>query len=189
MLANKLDAVKEKVQAAQTRVLAMLATVPSSEHSNKLASLLSDAMDSTLQSINDPSSEGELIYLCSTMISICTAIKLLALSPYLAQIDLIHGVLVNSTLKDMKMATTAIETAKIFAMKTEEEQDPYNLNRILNAYYISNVCLTEFNLLDENYKEKETIVELSNALKVTCSAIKCSASKIALNNALGNDTY
>lgn len=120
------------------------------------------------------------------MISICSAIKLLALSPYLAQIAPIHGVLVNSTLKDVKMVTTAIKTAKIFAMKLEEEQDQYNLERILSAFDISNACLTD--LLNANYKEKETIVELSNALKIICSAIKCSASKIALTNAWGNDT-
>ena len=46
----------------------------------------SKAVDSILQSINASLPEAELVYLSDAMIHVCSAIKILAFSPDLAQI-------------------------------------------------------------------------------------------------------
>ena len=45
----------------------------------------------------------------------------------------------------------------------------------------------EFSKILRLYNKIETTIELSNALKMSCSAIKCCASKVALKYAWGND--
>ena len=86
MLSNKLDAVKEAVRIAQAAVLKLAATVPSSKDSKKFMKFSSKAVDSILQSINASLPEAELVYLSDAMIHVCSAIKILAFSPDLAQI-------------------------------------------------------------------------------------------------------
>lgn len=182
MLADKLNTVKEALQKAQTTVSEIVASVPS-DHSNQVLSFLEDAVELILQSVNEPSSETGLIDLCSAMISVCTAIILLACSPDLAHINA-RGVLVNSLLKDLKKVEEAMKTTKAFAMKLEE--DSFKLDCIETAYDFADVCLTKFNFLVNECKEIETIIELSNALKIICSTISSLALKVTLKYAWGS---
>lgn len=67
--------------------------------------------------------------------------------------------------------------------------DPNKFDFISNSYKLADGCILDFSILYEEYKEKETIIELSNALKIICSILAYSASKIALNYALGSEWY
>lgn len=121
----------------------------------------SKAVDSILQSINASLPEAELVYLSDAMIHVCSAIKILAFSPDLAQIN-VRGVLINSIVKDLKKVAAAVKTSKTFAMISP---DPYKFDFISNSYKLADGCILYFSILYEEYKEKETIIELSNALK------------------------
>ena len=179
MLAYKLDSIKEAIESAQTAVSSQL---PSSDDTNKILSFLSDALAFLLQSINDFSLEKELIYLSIVMTYVCWAIRNLARSPDLSRVN-ISGVSFNSMLDDLKNTEEAVKTAKSFAMISEDLQDPDKLDHILNAGKIADGCIATFSFIVKECKEKESIIELSSALKNICTAINCSASKVALKYA------
>ena len=185
MPAEKFRTVKEAIETAQTATAEIVAKV-SSLHSNKILKYLSHAQCTISQSNNEPSLESELVRLSIAMVGVCHAIKILAVSPDLAQIN-IRGVSFKSIIKDLKEAATEAKRAETFAKMSLNDEDPKQFDFILDASRTTEGCANEFSKILKLYNKKETTIELSNALKITCSAIKCCASKVALKYAWGND--
>ena len=187
MSSDMIREVKEAIETAQTAASQLLTTVSLSQisHSDELLKCLSLAVHLTSVSINEPLLEGKLVYLTNILIKICNAIKLLALAPDRSQIN-IRGVSLTSIINDLKEIATALKATETFAMMSQEDQDFQNIEYIKQVSSILDKCANEFssNML---YRGKETIIELSNALKITCSAMKFYAPIVALNYAWGND--
>lgn len=184
MLAEKLCALKEAVLAAQSAFSKMLVTLPlSKSDSNDIMEFLSEALDTILETIEEPSSEKRLLLLAHILIDIGKSISILIMSPNLN----ISGVLFKSTLNDLKKVAKVVNTAKRFAMLSKDEEDPNSSDNIGLADKLTDACLNAFSRLEKIYKDKETIVELANALKVSCSAITCLATNVAMNYAWRDD--
>lgn len=189
MLTNKLSAAKVAVESAQKAVSQILATMPLSNVSNKIVSLLCEAADSIEHSINEHSSfETGLIYLSFAMTRICHAIKLLVrLEEHLAanafnlsEVKNISGrVLCKSTIAYLKKAQTAAKTTKTFASMSKDDENPDKFEYIEIVSTLAELCLKEFTQPFKEDEKTKTMSELSDALKLTCAALKCSAAKVA----------
>lgn len=184
MSADKFKTVKEAIEIAQTSASKLFSTVSPSD-SNDISACLNNALLAISRSNNEPSSEKELAQLTISLIRVCCVIKILALSPDLAQINF-RGVSLNSIIKYLKDTAKALKTAEKFAMMSQDD-DSKKLSFIVDSFATTEGCATEFSKILRLYNEKETTIEFSNALKITCSAIKCSASKVASNYAWGYD--
>lgn len=184
MLAEKLCALKEAVLAAQSAFSKMLVTQPlSKSKSNDIMEFLSEALDTILETIEEPSPETRLLLLAHILIDIGKSIAILILSPNLN----IRGVLFTSTLKDLKKVAKVVNTAKTFAILSKDEEDPYSSANIGLANELTDICLDGFFKVAKIIKDKETIVELANAFKVSCSAIACLATNLAMKYAWRDD--
>ena len=179
--------VKEAIETAQTAASQLLTTVSLSQisHSDELLKYLSIAVHSIAVSNNEPSLEGKIFFLTNSLIRVCNAIKLLALAPDRSQIN-ISGVSLTSIINDVKEIATTCKTTETFAIMSEEDQDSKKIEYIKQVSSTLDECVNEFSS-KMFYQGKETIIELSNAIKITCSAIKFYASKVALKYAWGND--
>ena len=127
---EKFRAVKEAIESAQTATAEIVATVASS-HSNKILKQLSDSQCTISQSNNEPSLESELVRLCSAMVGVCQAIKILALSPDLAQVN-VRGVSFKSLIKYLKEAATVAKRTETFAKMSLNDEDPKQFDFILD---------------------------------------------------------
>lgn len=179
--------VKEAIETAQTAASKLLTTVSllKLSHSNELLTYLSIALHSISVSNNQPSLEGKIFLLTNSLIRVCNAIKLLALAPDRSQIN-IRGVSLTSIINDVKEIAKTCKTTETFAIMSQEDQDSPKIEYIKQVSSVLDECVNEFSS-NMFYQGKETIIELSNAIKITCSVIKFYASKVALKYAWGND--
>ena len=186
---EKLRAVKESIETAHAATSEIVAKVVSTD-SNEILKQLSDSQCTISQSNNEPSPESELVRLCSAMVGICQAIKILALSPDLAQVN-VRGVSFMSIITDLNEAATVAKRTETFAKMSLNDalndEDLKQIDCILGVSNTTEKCANLFSNILEQYNRIETTIELSNALKIVCSAIKCCASKVALKYAWGND--
>lgn len=192
MLADKLGAAKEAVERAQKAVSESLTTKPISNASNKILSCLCEAADSIEHSINEHSSfETMLIYLSFAMTRICHAIKLLVrLEEILGEVKNISGrVLCKTTIAYIKKAQTAAKTAKTFATMSKDDEEPDKFEYIEITSSLAELCLDRFTKPFKEDEKTQTMSELSDALKLTCAALKCSAAKIAFKYASCSDSF
>lgn len=184
MLGEKLCALKEAILVAQSAFSQMLVTLPlSKSNSNDIMEFLSEALDTILETIEESSPETRLLLLGHILVDIGKSIMILIVSPNLNS----RGVFFKSILKDLKKVAKVVNTAKTFAMLSKDEEDPSSSDNIGLAGELTDACLDGFSRLAEICKDKETIVELANALKVSCSAIICLATNVAMNYAWRDD--
>ena len=71
--------------------------------------------------------------------------------------------------------------------KDDEEPDKFEYIEITSS--LAELCLDGFTKPFKEDEKTQTMSELSDALKLTCAALKCSAAKIAFKYASCSDSF